>query len=139
MNIKRAERKELDLLSQDIFGSSSRWQKLVDKGYDEIVTEEVIETIPAEKEGDEPKKQIVHKPVLERGVHKLVRKFHTIESVLEYMVEQKKQLDALRAQLEQKKKEFFEKIEADKAAKKAQEEADETAKRVHAAASGSAK
>src|SRR5580693_10476931 len=119
MEITRAERKELDLLSKDIFGSSSRWQKLINKGYDEMVTEEVEETVPAEKEGEEPTKRMVKVPVLApNGTHKFVRKYHTIESVLEFMVEQKKQLDIVRAQIAKQRDELIAKINAENEAKK---------------------
>lgn len=135
MEITRVERKELDLLSKDVFGASSRWQKLIDKGYDELVTEEVEETVPAEKEGDEPTKRTVRVPVKVDGANRYVRKYHTIESVLEFMVEQKKQLDIFRAQLAKQRDELMAKIEAEKV----QKEAEEVAKQVHATLSGSAK
>ena len=137
MNISRAERKELDLLSKDIFGSSGRWQKLVDKGYDEMVTEEVEETVPAEKEGEEPTKRTVKVPVLNaQGAHQFVRKYYTIESVLEFMVEQKKQLDEVRAQIARQRDELIAKINAENAAKQAKEEAEALAKQVQDAAAG---
>jgi len=137
MNITRAERNALDALSKDIFGSSSRWQKLVDKGYDEMVTEEVEETVPAEKEGEEPTKRMVKVPVTApNGTHKFVRKYHTIESVLEFMVEQKKQLDVIRAQIAKQRDELIAKINAENAAKQAKEDAEQLAKQVQEAASG---
>lgn len=137
MEISRAERKELDLLSKDVFGSSSRWQKLVGKGYEVMVTEEVEETVPPEKEGDEPTKRKVQAPVLSpTGGHQYVMKYHTIESVLEFMTEQKKQLDVLRAQLQKQRDDFMAKLEADKAAEKKRQDDEAAAKAVHSTSSG---
>jgi hypothetical protein len=133
MNITKVERKELDLLSREVFGSSTRWQRLIDKGYDEAVTEEVEETVPAEKEGEEPTKRKVKVPVKVNGSTQYTRKYHTIESVLEFMVEQKKQLDIFRAQLAKQKEEFLANMEAEKIAK----EAKESAQQVQAAIGGS--
>jgi hypothetical protein len=139
MNITKIERKELDLLSKDVFGSSSRWQKFIDKGYDELVTEEVEETIPPEKEGEQATVRKLKMPTLLNGGKQYARKYHTIESVLEFMVEQKKQLDELRSQIAKQREEAIAKFESEKAAKKAQEDAEEIAKQVHASISGSAK
>jgi hypothetical protein len=138
MNITKVERKELALLSKDVFGSSTRWEKLIYKGYDELVTEEKEETIPPEKEGDESTTRKVKVPVLLNGSKHYVRKYHTVESVLEYMVEQKKQLDTLRAQINQQRQELIAKIDAESAAKKAKEEADKLTQQVNAAIAGSA-
>lgn len=128
MNISKALRNELNTLSKELFGTTSRWQKLVDKGYDELVTEEVEETVPAEKEGEEATTRKVKMPVLLRGSRQFVRKFHTVESVREFMGVQKIQMDLIRAQIKQ----------AQEDAKKKQEE-EQAAKDVHQALSGSAK
>jgi hypothetical protein len=140
MQISRAERSQLALLSKDVFGSSSRWQKLVDDGYEELLTEEIEETVPSEKEGEEPTKRKVQIPVLSpTGAKQYVRKYHTIESVLEFMVEQKKQLDVLRAKLMQQRAELMKKIEEENAAKKKKEEEEKLAKHIQSTLSGSAK
>ena len=142
MEITKVERKELDILSKDVFGSSSRWQKLIGKGYDDPVTEEIEETVPSEKEGEEPTKRTVRVTVKANGSDKsvkYVRKYHTIETVLAFMVEQKKQLDVLRAAMAKQKAEFLAKMEAEKAAEKAKKDAEEVAKQVHTSLSGSAK
>lgn len=128
MDITRNLRKELDSLSKEVFGTSSRWQKLVDKGYDELVTEEVTETVPAEKEGDEPTTRQVRVPVLsESGAKQFVRKFHTVESVREFLGVQKIQLDLIREQIR--------KLQEDEQAKKLEEA---RTKQIHEEASGSA-
>ena len=135
--MQKVERKEIDSLSKAVFGSSSRWQKLINKGYSELVTEEVEETVPAEKEGYVPTTQKVKKPVLKNGALQYVPKHHTVESVLEYMVEEKKKLDTLRAEITKKREEFFAKLAEEQAAKKAKEDADNAAKQVQDSAAGS--
>lgn len=137
--MQKAERKELDLLSKDIFGSSSRWQKLVDKGYTEAVMEDVEEEVPAEKEGEAPTKQMVKKPVLVNGAQKLVKKWHTVESVLAYMVEQKAQLDVIRAKMAQQREDFFAKLKLEQEAQKVKEEANKLIDTIQSNISGSAK
>lgn len=105
MNITREVRKELDALSKDVFGSSSRWQKLINKGYKELLTEEKEETVPGEK--DESTKRIVNVPILTTfGAHRHVVKYHTVESVKEFLLEQKKQLDSIREQIKKQQEEL---------------------------------
>lgn len=135
MEISKNVRKELDALSKEVFGTSSRWQKLVNKGYDELVTEEVTETTPAEKEGDEPTKKQVQVPVLTAsGAKQYVRKHHTVESVKEFLGVQKIQLDLVRKQIAQLQEEAKAKQEEEKAKK----EAEDRAKQIHQQLSGSA-
>jgi hypothetical protein len=110
MEINRLTRVALNHLSKEVFGTESRWQKLVDKGYSELITEEVNETVPAEKEGDESTTRKIRVPVLNKfGAKQFVKKYHTVESVMEFMQAQQKQLAELKAkflamQEEQKKK-----------------------------------
>lgn len=122
MEMNRNTRKELDALSKNVFGTSSRWQKLIVKGYKELLTEDKEETIPPEKEGDEPTKKIVKTPVLnEFGMHRYIVKYHTIESIKEFLVEQKKQIDDLKEQIKKHQEELKAKKEADLQAKKLNE------------------
>lgn len=98
--VDRKTRLELNALSKDVFGVSSKWQKLVEKGYLEEVTEEVTETVPAEKEGDAPTTKTVRVPVLTAsGGKQSVLKRYTVETVREFLLERKKTLDTLRALL----------------------------------------
>jgi len=128
MQVNRTDRKELDALSKDIFGVSSRWQKLVEKGYSELVTEEKTETVPAEKEGDEPTTRQVKVPILTSfGAKQYVIKRHTLESVKEFLLEQKTQLDNIRAQIKKHQEE-----------QKAKEDAENRAKQIHEQVAGSA-
>lgn len=101
MEINRLTRVTLNNLSKEVFGTSSRWEKLVSKGFNELVTEEVTETVPGEKGPDgvvsEPTTRQVRVPVLRGGSQQFVRKVHTVESVMELMQEQKKQLEFIKA------------------------------------------
>lgn len=128
MEITHSLRKELDALSKEVFGTASRWQKMVDKGYKELLTEEVTETIPAEKEGEEPTTKVVKAPVLLNGSQQYIVKRHTLESVKEFLLEGKKQLDEVRAQIKKHQEEALTK-----------KQAEEKAKQIHKELSGSAK
>lgn len=136
--MQKAERKEYDLLSKAVFGSSSRWQKLIGKGYDEVVSEEIEETIPAEKEGDEPTKQKIQRPILKNGARQLVRKYHTVESVLEFMVEQNKKINEFKEKMEKAKEEYFAKVKAEEEAAKAKAEQDKVINDLQTKVAGSA-
>jgi len=95
--VDRKTRLELNALSKDVFGVSSKWQKLVEKGYLEEVTEEVTETVPAEKEGDAPTTKTVRVPVLTAsGGKQSVLKRYIVESVREFLLERQKSLNILR-------------------------------------------
>ena len=128
MQLTKNERKELDALSRDVFGISSRWQKMVEKGEKELVTHEVTETVPAEKEGEEPTTRQVRVPLLsERGEQQFVMKRHTVECVKELLSGYKSQLDTIRAQIAAQKEEAS-----------AKQRAEEQAKQLHKELSGSA-
>jgi hypothetical protein len=102
MEISKKERLELNALSKEVFGVSTRWSKLVNKGYSELVTEEKEETIPPAKEGDEPTKKTVRVPILTKfGAKQSVTKYHTVESIRETMTGLKKQMAELRAMISQ--------------------------------------
>lgn len=123
MEISKNIRKELNSLSKEIFGTSSRWQKLVDKGYEELLTEDHEEVVPPAKEGDAPTTNLIKKPVLNSfGAKRIVRKYHTVDSVKEYMLEQKKRIDEVKAKIAKAREEMRTKLEAEKQAKKVNEE-----------------
>lgn len=128
MQVSREKKEQLNALSKEIFGSSSRWVKLVDKGHTELVTEEVEEVIPADENGENGGIDMVKKPVLTAsGAHQYVTKRYTVEEIEAKMNEIKTQRDVYVARLKTMQEEQ----------RKAQEAA-EVAKKVHADASGSA-
>lgn len=105
-NISKKERLELNALSTEVFGTSSRWQKFVDKGYKEMVTEDKIEIVPPAKEGDEPTTKTVQVPVLtEFGSKRFGIKRYTVESIKEFMLKLKKQMDDIRALIQKQQEE----------------------------------
>lgn len=101
MEINRKQRQELNALSKEVFGTSSRWQKVVDKGYLELLTEEKEVEYPSTT-GGENVKNMTKVPVLTSfGAQQIKRIYHTVESIKEYMLEQKKAMDNVRAQIAQ--------------------------------------
>ncbi len=129
MNIDKKTRLELNALSKECFGTASKWQKLVDKGYDELVTELVTETVPAEKEGDEATTREVQVPVrTATGGTQLVRKYYDVNGIYEFMMEHKKRLEVLRAQIQAQREQHL-----------AKQKEELQTKQVHEELSGSAK
>jgi len=129
MEISRKERKELDALSKEVFGTSSRWHKLVTSGHGELLTEEKTETVPPAKEGEESTTKTVNVPVKTSfGANKLITKHYTVESVKAMMLEQKTRIEQIKEQI----KKHYDDMKAAK-------EAEERTKQLNDQFSGSAK
>lgn len=113
--LSRVKREELNALSKEVFGASSRWQKLIEKGIAEVVTEKVTEYVPSEDgEGEGTTKQ-VDVPVRRKdGAIMSTTKHFDENTVKEYMLERKAKLMEFQAMLD--------KLKADEAAKKEQAE-----------------
>lgn len=127
MNLDYKTKQELNALSKEVFGVSSRWQKLVKNGYSEVITEEVEELVPSDVLGEEPKTEKVRKPVLRADGAKLsTTKRYTVESVKELMLKLKTAREEYLARLKKMQEE----------AKAAQEKQD-LAKKIHVEATGS--
>ena len=77
MNITREQREQLNALSKRIFGSSSKWQKLVNKGHYEVFTRDREAMIPGAL--GMKKKTFTDK--------KSVLKHYTIAEVLQLMLD----------------------------------------------------
>lgn len=119
MSLNRTQREELKALSKEVFGASSRYSKLINQGYSELVTEEISEIVPGE-DGKPDTERMVQVPVKRAdGALQYIHKYHTEESVMEYMKQCKVTLDNFKAQMAKKA--------ADEQAKKAQEEANKKA------------
>jgi hypothetical protein len=98
--IDRKTREELNALSKEVFRASSRWQKFVDNGVSELLTEEVTELVPGEKEGDEPTERKVKIPVKRAdGAHQYFVKRYTVDEVRTLMLDLKKKQDEFREQI----------------------------------------
>lgn len=108
-------RQELKKLSLEVFGSSSRWQKIMNNGTPRVVTETVAEVVPGTNPGDPDTVRQVEVPVKydgKGGVYEVQR--HTETSVRELMLGMKKKQEELREQI-------F-KAQMEQMAKRAQEE-----------------
>jgi len=125
-------RARLNALSKEVFGASSRWQKLVNQGYSELLTREVKEVIPADENGENGSESVAQVPVLTKfGAKQFVVKHHTVESVEAQMLD-----------LKAKREEFYARLAAMQAEQKAAEQAtaanEALSREVHAKAAGSA-
>ncbi|CAM6004863.1 unnamed protein product [Sphagnum balticum] len=117
------ERSELNALSKEVFGASSRWQKLVNNGYPKMYTEKVTEYVPGEKEGDEGKTQEKEVPLKNpNGTYMFYVTRHTVETVKEYMLQRKEQLDMIKAAIKKQQDEAKAKKEQEQLALKVNEE-----------------
>lgn len=99
--ISRKERLELNVLSKEVFGSASRWKKIVDRGYEEALTEEKFEDVPADENGEGGGVKTVHVPVqaTNAGGVKYTTKYHTEESIRDFMLQQKAAFVQIREQI----------------------------------------
>lgn len=104
MDIPRELREELKKLSKEVFGVSSKWQKMLE-GQSVLLTRKTTEVVPAE-EGKEATTKEVEVPVLTSyGAKQFVMKYLTVEEVHTKLLEFKKQLDAMREQIKQQQEE----------------------------------
>lgn len=121
--LTRTERDELNALSKEVFGSTSRWQKLINSGYPKLLTEKVTELVPATEEGKEDTTREVDVPVKRaNGTYQSVLTRYTVDGIREYMLERKKQLDLIRAEIKKRQEEAKVKQEQEKLALKVHEE-----------------
>lgn len=94
MNITKQEREELNTLSKEIFGVSSRWQKL--ETVVKPVMREVTEEVPGEN-GAESTTQTKSVAVIENGARKLQTKINSYEDIKGILLEMKERLDNFKA------------------------------------------
>lgn len=114
MDLTREQREELNVLSKEMLGTPSRWQKLLTRGYYELLTEEKEEEIPGEN-GAPATTRKIQVPKLEKGMQVKVVKYHTYESLLNLLITMKKSRDEMYA--------AFEKAKAEQEAQKKVQEA----------------
>lgn len=115
----REQREQMKALSQEIFGASSKWQKLYK--YDEVLTQTVTETVPGVDGAPDTTKE-VKLPVFVEGtkVKQISRKYRTTQEVLELLLSFKEKRDAYIANMKKLQAEALAKRQADEAAKKLQ-------------------
>lgn len=136
MDIPRELRMELNALSKEVFGVSSRWQKLLKKGTMELVTRKTTEVVPAKTADNNGVTEIlepettkeVEVPVLTPyGAKVFVPKNYTLEEIHTLLLGYKKQIDEIKATMKLQEEE-----------KKAKEALETAGKAVREAAQGSA-
>jgi len=122
------QRDELVRLSTKLFKTTSRWQTLLRKGLVESLTEEVIEYVPAELDGDnkvvKEEEMIKHQePVKAFGSetsHILVKKVFTVESLIKELKDREEKYDIFVDLMMKQRKEAQDKKEADLLAEQVQ-------------------
>ena len=109
------EKEFLKNLSKEVFGASSRWQKLINRGYVDLITEETTEYVPNDKDPDaEGTTRQVNVPVLKNGMKQSTIKYHTVDSIRQYMIDRKATIDKIRALMQEQRKAQLAKEEAQK-------------------------
>lgn len=104
MDLTREQREELSKLSKELLGTPSRWQKLLERGYLELQTEEKNEEVPGDN-GAPSTTRKVQVPKLEKGMQIRTVKHHTYETLLALLIGMKKNKDEMYAAFEKVKKE----------------------------------
>lgn len=128
-DLTREEKNELNALSKDVYGASSRWQKLINKGYTKLFTEETTEYVPnAEDETKEGTTRKVQVPIKRKdGALQSVMTYHTVDSIKAEMIDRKAKLDEIRAILKKQQDEARTKQEQEDLSKKIHQELGGTA------------
>jgi hypothetical protein len=122
-DLTREERDELNALSKEVFGSKSKWQKLINQGYAKLLTEEVTEFVPGEKEEDEGTTRKVQVPTRRQdGARQSTTVRYTVESIKEYMLQRKEMIDNFKAQIKKQQEDAKAKKELEEQALKVHEE-----------------
>jgi hypothetical protein len=114
MYLSKEEREELSNLSKEVFGTRSRWQKMVERGSSELLTRKTIKEV-ANEAGDITHQETEEAILTTSGRQQFITKHHTIDSVREYMVSLKKQRDEIIAMINKQNEESKAKAEAEKA------------------------
>jgi hypothetical protein len=95
----------LNKLSKEVFGASSRWKKLVEKGYVKQVTEELDDIVPGENGEPDMVKKVQVASRRADGAYLNTLERHTLASVEEYMLDLKKKRDEFLAMIEKQRQE----------------------------------
>lgn len=120
--ISKELKEELKALSKELFGSSSKYQKLLDHGTSELVTEEVTEYVPGETDEDEGFTRQVKVPVKRNGMNIHTIKRVTPEELKLLLLEMKAQKDAFMEQMKKIQEEARVKKETEEQQKKIAQE-----------------
>ena len=108
MQLDSQTREELEALSKEVFGTTSRYQTLMTKGESLPVTFTVTELVPGVDGAEDTTREVeVNETVPGSKVLRLKHVYHTVESVRKRMLDIKSKQDqyrALVAQMEANKK-----------------------------------
>lgn len=118
----REQREELKALSKEVFGVSSRYQKLYE--YNQVLTQKIKEIVPG-VDGSEDEEKEVEVPIYAKGTTKVkqsVRKYRSTEEVIELLRSFKAKRDEFLAQMKAQQEAAKAKKEQDAAAEKLKEE-----------------
>lgn len=117
----REQREQMKALSQEIFGASSKWQKLYK--YDAALTLTKTEVVPGGNGAEDTTKE-VEVPLYVEGtkVKQFERKYRTTQEVMELLLTFKEKRDAYIANMKKMQAEALERRKAQEAAKKLQED-----------------
>lgn len=113
----KEQREKMKALSLEIFGASSKWQKLYK--YDEVLTQTVTETVPGVDGAPDTAKE-VKLPVFVEGtkVKQSTRKYRTTDEVMALLVSFKEKRDEYLANMKKLQAEALAKRKADEDRKK---------------------
>lgn len=105
MFLPRAQREELNALSKEVFGVSSKWQKFLDKGTTELKTRKTIEIVPGVDGAPDTEKEVVIPDLAPNGTKQFYQKYYTLDQVRQLMVDSKTQMDNYRAAMKKQQDE----------------------------------
>jgi hypothetical protein len=123
MYLSKEERDELSDLSKEVFGTRSRWQKMITQGYMDVVMRKVQEIVPG-VDGADPTIKTTEVPALtEFGAKQIVTKFHTVDSIREHMLTLKRQREEIVAAIKSSNEEIKAKQDQEQLMKNIQDQA----------------
>ncbi len=98
MDLPRTVRKELDAISKEVFGASSKWQKYL-KGVQELVTKTVKETVPGDNGAPDTERDITVPVLTPEGAKQYRTKVYGVDEIRTMLLNFKAQRDAIIAQM----------------------------------------
>lgn len=123
MDLSKEDREQFKILSQQLFGSSTVWKKILDRGTTELQTRTIIEDVPGEN-GAEPTKKESKVPVLApNGTKQYYQKYYTVDELKAFMLDIKAKRDVMIANMIKQQEEAKKKKDEEDLLKKIQEDA----------------
>lgn len=117
MNIDRKTKEELNQLSKEVFGSSSKWRKMMDLGVPEVVEENTKKLVM--KDGKEEYETVKTAVLYKEQMPLNTLRRYTVSEVRDFMLTVKDRQDQVRAAIkrieEQQKAQAAAKATAEKA------------------------